>query len=244
MSQRRTHWPLILAICVAVQACAGDPVVQTPPKMKVITKEDPVIGAIGGASESHAERLADVRRLEPVVRVVTRLIAAARKSDFGTRARTLCWVVAVYDNDARARSFVWPDGSIVVYSGTFRLAETEAGLAAVLSHELVQALVRDEVPVPPSCVSPTRQEPALFSHKEEQQADERGLILMADAGYDPRELLALWERMRRQQDHVGDEVLAHFTYDRRMEHLAQWLPHALMRYERANRAPQRVLPLK
>jgi hypothetical protein len=66
---------------------------------------------------------------------------------------------------------------------------------------------------------------------------------MADAGYDPRELLGLWERMRRVQDIGNDEVLLHLTYDRRMEQIAQRLPQALLRYERANRAPQKALPI-
>jgi hypothetical protein len=49
--------------------------------------------------------------------------------------------------------------------------------------------------------------------------------------------------MRRVQDIGNDEVLLHLTYDRRMEQIAQRLPQALLRYERANRAPQKALPI-
>ncbi|HSC55803.1 MAG TPA: M48 family metalloprotease, partial [Nitrospira sp.] len=173
----------------------------------------------------------------------TRLIAAAARSDYGSRAHAMCWVIAVYRNVALPRASVGPDGGIVVYTGTFRLAETEAGLAALLSHELVHALIQERIPVSATCATPaTRQEP-VFTREEESEADELGLTLMADAGYDPRDLLRVWERMRRAQGNGADEVLLHLTYDRRMEQIAQWLPHALKRYEHANRAPQRVLPM-
>jgi predicted Zn-dependent protease len=155
----------------------------------------------------------------------------------------LCWVIAVRNAPTLSGSFVRPNGGIVVSTGTFPLAETEAGLAAVLSHEFVHALALDDTPASPVCMSTAEPPPALSSFAEELKTDERGLMLMADAGYDPRELLALWERMKRQDDHARDAVLSHLTYDRRMERIAQWLPRALMRYEHANRAPQRLLPL-
>ncbi len=233
-------WSLALSLCVTLQACARDHIVQTPTMIRVMTQE----AAIAGTTASNTAPLVrDARILEPVVRVASRLIAAARRSDHGSRARALCWVIAVYDNGALPRSFVLPDGGIVLYTGTFRLAETEAGLAAVLSHELVHALAHDETPVSPVCAGTTGPLPPLFTREEEWKADEMGLQLMADAGYDPRELLGLWERMKRQQKD-GDAVLAYVTYDRRMDQIAQKLPHALKRYEHANRAPQKMLPLK
>jgi len=55
--------------------------------------------------------------------------------------------------------------------------------------------------------------------------------------------LGLWERMKREHSGRRDEVLLHFTYDRRMEQIAHSLPQALRRYEHANRAPQKELPI-
>jgi metalloendopeptidase OMA1, mitochondrial len=239
--RRRCHYGLlVLAVCVAAQACARDPVVQTPTMIRILTKESSVSQT--GLSDL-APLVSDARILEPAVRVASRLIAAARRSDYGSRARALCWVIAVYNTPTLSRSFVRPDGGIVISTGTFRLAETESGLAAVLSHELIHALAHDEIPVSPVCVSTTGQPPALFTREQESRTDVMGLKLMADAGYDPRELLGLWERMKREQDGARDEVLLHFTYDRRMEQIAQSLPQALRRYEHANRAPQKVLPM-
>lgn len=214
-----------------------------------MVKTAPVITVLTPAAAGHrtaaldaAPLVTDPRILEPVVRVSTRLIAAARRSGYGSQARALCWVIAVYQNAALPRSFITPDGGIVVYTGSFRLAQTETGLAALLSHELAHALGHHQTPVSPVCAAPTGG-PEVFSREEESKADEAGLHLMAEAGYDPRELLRLWERMRSAQQ-TEDEVLLHLTYDHRMEQIAQWLPHALMRYEHTNRAPQRVLPME
>ena len=237
---RRCHYGvLVLAACVAAQACVRDPVVQTPTMIRILTKDS---AASEMGQSDLAPLVSDARILEPALRVASRLIAAAGRSDYGSRARALCWVIAVYNTPTLSRSFARPDGGIVISTGTFRLAETESGLAAILSHELIHALADDEIPVSPVCVSTTGQPPALLTREEESKTDAMGLKLMADAGYDPRELLGLWERMKREQGGRRDEVLLHFNYDRRMEQIAHSLPQALRRYEHANRAPQKELP--
>lgn len=240
----RHRWFGIFVAGLMLQACAKESVIQTPTMISVLTKDSAASTTAQELLRTESGRLTgNANLLEPVVRVSSRLIAAARRSEYGSRARNLCWVVAVYDDPAKPRAFVRPDGGIVVSIAIFRLAETEAGLAALLGHELAHALTSETVPGLPPCVSLGEQPNTLHTYEEELQADEIGLTLMAGAGYDPRELLRLWERLRLQEK-VGDHVLEHFTYERRMEHIAQRLPPALMRYERANRPPQKKLPLK
>ena len=240
--RRQSNWCVVCVLCLAAQACAREHIVQTSTPIEILTKGKPAGGSTGSGS---ASLVSDRRILEPVVRVASRLIAAARRSDYGARARSVCWVIAVYKNPAQVPSVVRPDGAMVVSTGTLRLAETEAGLAAVLSHELVHALDHGGLSASTVCIGTIQEEPTeLFPLEEEYRADHTGILLMADAGYDPRELLRLWERMKRAHDGAADEVLVHVTYDRRMEQIAQTLPHALVRYEHANRAPQKVLPLE
>ena len=229
----RRHAALVLASTLVVQGCAQEQAVRPPA----------VIGVLTSAQEALAEerRLShDAALVDPVMRVSTRLIAAAQKSATAPRARALCWMIAVYDDPA-LRAFVRSDGVIVVYVGTFRLAETEAGLAALLGHEVAHALAGDPTSVFPPCLGIHGQPPSLSTYQDELDADSVGLNLMADAGYDPRELLRLWERMRMEQ-REGDNVFKHVTYERRMEQIALRLPEAIMRFERSNRAPQKTLP--
>jgi len=243
---RRSFWLLLLALCVLLPACEKKAVIHAPATIRVLTDEAVRRGSIGDPVDRQAPRLrSDAALLDPVIRVSTRLIAAARRSEFGSQALALCWSIAVYEDHAPSRTFVTPDGAIVVSSGSVDLAQTEAGLAALLSHELMHALLRGAASFSPPCSGhTTAPPPALFTYEEEMRADELGLKLMADAGYDPGELLHLWKRMKRQNDGVADALLVHVTYDRRMDRMMQWWNDALTRYERANRAPQKALPSK
>lgn len=237
---------LLLALCVTLQACAKDALTQPPLTIKVLTDKAVATGSVTGGAQPEGGRLSnDVTLLEPVIRVSSRLVAAARRSEFGSRARDLCWGIAVFEDTTPSQTFVRPDGTIVVSSASFHLAQTEAGLAALLSHEFIHALAHDAPPVPSPCQSTTgAQPPPLFTHQEELQADEKGMRLLAEAGYDPRELPWLWERMKRESDDLGDPVLRHLTYDHRVEQIARRLQDGLTRYSRAKRAPQKTLPSK
>ena len=230
----------VLASLIVAQGCAKEEVVYPPATIDVLKD-----AGLPYAGEAPAEgRLTDDAALvDPVMRVSSRLIAAARRSAYAPharRARAMCWTIAVYDDPA-LRAFVRSDGLIEVHTGTFRLVETEAGLAALLGHELAHALAGDTTPLTPPCFGPDDQPRSLPSYQEELDADSAGLSLMADAGYDPRELLRLWDRMRMERREL-DRLHTHVTFERRMAQIAQRLPAAIMHYERTNRAPQIKLP--
>lgn len=225
----RCWWSLMLACSMtAVLACAQEQAVRT----SVIVHTDPDVAN-------------DARLLESVLRVSSRLIAAVRQlPDSQWQARDPHWIITVSHPRAQSRSFVSPDGRIEVATEAMGLAENEAGLAAILGHEFGHALAHIREPDLLPAVDESKEEVPLFTLEEEMDADAIGLSLMADAGYDPRELLWLWERMKRQNGDASDGLAVHLTYDRRMEHIAQRLPDALVRYQRSNRAPQRTLPLR
>jgi metalloendopeptidase OMA1, mitochondrial len=48
----------------------------------------------------------------------------------------------VIKDDKTANAFALPGGNMAVYTGIFPMARTEAGLAAVMGHEVVHALAR------------------------------------------------------------------------------------------------------
>ncbi len=66
-----------------------------------------------------------------------------------------------------------------------------------------------------------------FSRKHESEADHIGLLLMAAAGYDPRESIHFWQRMER----VGGQKRSEFTsthpsHEHRARDLQRWLTEA------------------
>ena len=57
-------------------------------------------------------------------------------------AQQFQWEVTVFKDDKTANAFALPGGKMAVYTGIFPMAKTEAGLAAVMGHEVVHALAR------------------------------------------------------------------------------------------------------
>jgi hypothetical protein len=122
-------------------------------------------------------------------------------------------------------AFVLPDGSIFLYTGLLAIAETEAGLACVLGHEISHSLARhssEKIGIIKALIlvfefirglsdherslSATFIEflaatvfqigiPFAHSRAMEQEADCIGMKLAAKAGYDPAQAAAVWERM-------------------------------------------------
>ena len=84
-----------------------------------------------------------------------------------------------------------------------------------------------------------------FSRKHESEADYIGVLLAADAGYDPREAVRIWERMAAASGGGAQpEFLStHPTNETRIADLNRWMPEALAIYQRAPKASVNTLPL-
>ena len=71
-----------------------------------------------------------------------------------------------------------------------------------------------------------------FGRKQETEADYLGLIFSSLAGYDIRESVKIWERMK--EAHKGQEppewMSTHPSSDRRIESLKSWIPEIIMEY--------------
>ncbi|MEK6623481.1 MAG: M48 family metallopeptidase [Bdellovibrionota bacterium] len=72
-----------------------------------------------------------------------------------------------------------------------------------------------------------------FSRSNELEADEIGLVLMATAGFDPREAVVLWKRMEEIAGSSGASFLStHPSNRQRQERLNQLMPRALSIYQK------------
>lgn len=217
----------------------------------------------------------DPREIEPVKRVAARIIEAAKRSKYAEMAQQFQWEVIVIKDDKIMNAFALPGGKIAVYTGMFPVARTEAGLAAVLGHEVVHALARHgaermsqgqltnaALQVAGAAVGAgdggMLSQAAMaalgagaqvglllpFSRKHESEADYIGILLAADAGYDPRESVSLWERMGQLSRGGGpSEFLStHPSHETRIGQLKRWMPEAMGLYQSRQAMPALALP--
>ncbi|GIW40185.1 MAG: hypothetical protein KatS3mg076_0762 [Candidatus Binatia bacterium] len=173
----------------------------------------------------------DPRALEVVRRVGSRIAAVSERPDYE-------WEFAVIDDPGTANAFALPGGKVAVYTGLFPVARDEAGLAAVIGHEVAHVLARHAgerlsqdlllqigatgLAVALGDMSPASRNALMqafglgvqfgvvlpFSRSQESEADHIGLILMAKAGYDPEAALGLWERMEETSKAAPPEFLS------------------------------------
>src|SRR4029077_598419 len=83
-----------------------------------------------------------------------------------------------------------------------------------------------------------------YGRTQESEADHIGLLLMAQAGYDPREAVDFWQRMERTGGDGTPEFLStHPGHGTRVKQLREWIPEATRLYDAASHAPNAQLAL-
>lgn len=166
----------------------------------------------------------------------------------------------VQSDDVNA--WAMPGGKIVVYTGLLPVTQNEAALAVVLGHEITHALahhgnermsqqmVAQGIGVVGGVLtSGNSQVSNIFnniygpgatvgvllpnSRKQELESDRYGLIFTAMAGYNPREAVPLWERMKAMSgSNKPPEFLStHPAEDTRIQKLQEMMPEALKYYK-------------
>ena len=171
------------------------------------------------------------------------------------------WEFRLIEDEA-ANAFCMPGGKIVVFTGLMPVTGTEEGLAVVVAHEVAHAVANhggermsqlllaelggialskaiEEKP------EQTRDLAMLaygigsqvavllpYSRQHESEADRIGLLLMAKAGYDPRQAVPFWERMAAQSGGQPPEFLStHPSHATRIEDIRSHMPEAVAIYE-------------
>ncbi|KAK6865950.1 peptidase family M48 [Apiospora arundinis] len=192
-------------------------------------------------------------RTRMVKRVMRRLIPVSGMEDSD-------WEVRVIDDPRQANAFVLPGGKVFVYSGIIPIARNEDGLAAVLGHEIAHNLAQHigermsgQIGINillgsfvlltalwGGAILGTQLFGGtvldlLFSRpmgrKQETEADYIGLLMMAEACYDPEQALGFWQRMEhmeQQREGAPPEWMStHPSNHNRIEKIKQWLPEAM-----------------
>lgn len=185
----------------------------------------------------------------------------------GPYARTR-WEVVVFDSK-QVNAFALPGGKIGVYTGLLGVAANQDQLAAVIGHEVAHVLAshsNERVStafaadagvqlVSIAAGSTTQSQQQLYSllglgtqvgvvlpfgRAQETEADLVGLDLMARAGFDPRESVALWQNMAKASSGAPPEFLStHPAHATRIQGLQGRMNSALALRQEAQAAGRR-----
>ncbi|MBC7661358.1 MAG: M48 family metallopeptidase [Chitinophagaceae bacterium] len=179
------------------------------------------------------------------------------------------WEFSVISED-QVNAFCLPGGKVAVYTALIPVAKTNAGLAAVLGHEVAHAVLRHSAErlsqqlvlsgaasLATITFSNSRYKEAIaaamgvgatygftlpFSRYHEAEADRVGLEYMAKAGYDPREAITLWERMGQLSDGRPPEILStHPDPSNRAKDLSKHMDKAMALWNSSVKQPTILL---
>lgn len=207
---------------------------------------------------SDVQESSNARFRELVSRVGHRIAAVSGRGDYQ-------WEFRVLASDEQ-NAFCLPGGKVAVYEGILPVCQNEAGLAVVMSHEVAHALarhggermsqnaavdgVKTVVGYAMQNQDQMRREAAMraygiaseygvllpYSRKHELEADHIGVMLMAQAGYDPAEAPRFWNRFGQAMSADGkppEFMSTHPSDERRASELTKLLPTAQGHFAKA-----------
>lgn len=198
---------------------------------------------------------------EVVTRVGQRLADAAKQRNLGTNFDWEFTVIA----DQTQNAFCLPGGKVAFYEGILPVCQNEAGVAVVMSHEISHALARHggermtqqmgvdgtgkilQAVVKKKAADKEQAFMAVYntgtkygfvlpySRAHESEADEMGIHIMSQAGYDPNEAPKFWERFgaAKSGDAPPEFASTHPSDATRAAALKALLPQALEEYQSA-----------
>jgi predicted Zn-dependent protease len=247
---------LLLAVLLGGAACATAP--YTGRRQLLLTSEghENTLGYQAFSQIRQQYKVShDPKINELVQRVGRRVAEAANRPDYK-------WEFVVFEDDT-PNAFCLPGGKVGVFTGILKYTRDEAGLAVVIAHEVAHALVRHAgerlsqsmvaqlgsvgLGVAMAGKNPYVAQAAQeayglgatvgvllpYSRKQELEADEVGLILMAKAGYDPEAAVGFWERMvagSKGKPKPPPFLSTHPTDQRRIQEIQRMLPRIKEKY--------------
>ena len=172
------------------------------------------------------------------------------------------WEFNLIQDDEQINAWCMPGGKVAVYTGILPIARDDDGLAVVMGHEIAHAIAKhgnermsQQLIVQLGGVALSealRKQPARtqelfmtsygagtqvgallpYSRLHESEADRIGLIIMAMAGFDPRQAVPFWERMNQASggQRPPEFLSTHPAPQSRIANINQHLPEALAIY--------------
>lgn len=224
--KRSAYFALPVAAVVALSGCEQNPVTGRNQLILISEQEADQMGAQAYQqilSQNQKGSSAQQQRIEEIGR---RVVAAA-----GPPAQGEEWTFNVIQDDT-ANAFALPGGKVGVNTGMLNAVENDDQLAAVIAHEIAhvtarhasermsrQALTQAGVGVLGSALDSQTGAQLMaqaaqlglilpFSRSQESEADKIGMRYMAQAGYDPRAAVQLWENFAKRESSGTPEFMS------------------------------------
>jgi len=260
---------LLLFLLVAVVGCKSNPY---SGRNQTLLYSDEKMIAMGEAAyaemtgpNSKVKISTDGNLNGPLRRVGQAISTSADQPDYK-------WEFKLIDDPKMANAWALPGGKIAFYTGIYPVLEDEAGMAIVMGHEVMHALMNHSnermSQQTLTAIGMTAASVALhdnenrglilaglgagatlgyilpYSRSHESEADKYGLFLAAKAGYDPEAGIKVWERMAALSEGKRPPLLLSTHPDplQRVENMKAWMPEAKQHYENSRKRANNRLP--
>jgi metalloendopeptidase OMA1, mitochondrial len=245
----RVRTPLAgLAVALALVACQQAPVTGRNQLILLPESQDSQMGLEAYQQIKQESKFSRNAELDRRVQRVGRRIAEASPHP------EWAWEFTLFE-DPEPNAFALPGGKVGVNTGLFKVAENDDQLAAVIGHEVAHAIARHGaervsqgmltqfgVAALGMATNTTYAQLAAqaatlgiilpYSRTQEAEADHIGLLYMAEAGYDPREAIALWQNFDKFGGERPPEFLStHPAPGSRIDELQALMPEAMEVYQ-------------
>lgn len=251
----------LLAIAVGTAttfvACVTTP--ETNRKQLIAVSDDQMnqMGEDAWKEVQAQEKTSTNSALTTIVTDIGRKIASASGKNFK-------WEFKLFESK-EVNAFCLPGGKVGVYTGLVQVAKNNAGLAAVVGHEVAHAILRHGaervtqslivagvlISVDKAMEDSNRKKMILaglglgaqfgvvlpYSRFHESEADAIGMTYMAKAGFDPREAPLFWVRMSQLGGQPPEILSTHPNPAARVSALQQQMGKAMEIYEKSDKIP-------
>ena len=240
--------------CAVISAAAGCGTVPETGRSQfnlLSTGDEVVLG-----EQAYAEILKDAKLVTSgpefarVQRVGQRIAQSAERR-YPDAVEGFGWQFALVDSP-EVNAWMLPGGKSAVYTGLLKVATSDDELAVVMGHEAAHAIAKhgaermsrgvatqivfgvasatgeiDPAIVEAAAVAYGALGETAFSRGEESEADEIGLMIAADAGFDPRSAVGFWKKMSAVGGEKPPECRStHPSAESRANRLAKLMPKA------------------
>lgn len=250
---------LLSSIFMIAAACAKVPVTGRRSLILVPDTQVQTLAADSYQSLLKESKLSDDAAQVKMVRDVGgRIAVVSHQPDFD-------WEFNVIADSGTVNAFCMPGGKVAFYTGILPICKNDTGVAVVMGHEVAHAIAKHGAERMSQGLLVTfggitldqalRKKPAEtrqmanmafgvaagvgyvlpYGRMQESEADRIGLMYMAQAGYDPREAVAFWQRMSETSKggQPPEFLSTHPSHETRINNLQKWMPDALKAYEQS-----------